>query len=433
MNAKALIFGVVLLLFCTTSVASTTCDVKDCKITITMKIAFAGADDAYINRTKNEIESEWNSQYWTFGDCKCLVSFKVEATKTADCVNNPPAGYHCITVTDYNNNPPRNQTNMTGATFYVGYMFGIANGSGGNSQSGWWSNIMSRPVDPANPNGEHYKDFAHEAGHMIGLEDGDGNLMNKTSGSDAKVTQELVDKAVEKVCGANACPDKCCCGNGVIDRNEQCDPMVGGCAADQYCCPVCCQCYGQICFPENGEYTDQQNCRANCGSNSSCYYNYKTGCWDCVKLQITPQYTIDNFRQIVFDNHTRQQEIAGIRVLYYNGLRTIPVLGDYLANERVNIIIQGENNYHIVFDAQGDIVELGGGALADPNIVITTDAATIKGIKAGEVNPIAAFKQGKIRIAGIGFFEGMKFWFVEFFVNSFISIDQFQPVLHYSN
>lgn len=181
MQSRLFFFVLLLLLLSSFSSGSTTCEVKDCRIMITMKIAFSGTDDTYINRAKSEIENIWNGPNGqSYGDCKCPVGFNVEVIKTADCINNPPAGYHCIAVTNYNNDPPRNQTNWTGATFYIGYMYGIATGNGGNSQKGWWSDIMSRPVNPANPQGEHYKDFAHEAGHMMGLEDCDGAALCAT-------------------------------------------------------------------------------------------------------------------------------------------------------------------------------------------------------------------------------------------------------------
>ncbi|NYZ77341.1 hypothetical protein H0O02_03430 [Candidatus Micrarchaeota archaeon] len=428
MNPRTLLFGLVLLSLFSLSWASTTCEVKDCKITITIKIAFAGADDAYIQRAKTEIEDVWNGPNGqSHGDCKCPVSFKVETIKTADCVNNPPAGYHCITVTDFNNNPPRNQTNWTGATFYIGYMFGIASGNGGNSQSGWWSNIMSRPVNPNDPGGEHYKDFAHEGGHMMGLSDSDSNLMNTTSGANAVVTQGLVDKAVEKVCGANACPDRCCCGNGVIDRNknEQCDPMVGGCPSDEYCCPVCCQCYGRVCFPENGEYAGQENCQASCGPNAKCYYNYQTGCWDCL-VQIVVGETIydpSKVQQIVAEIHAaRDAELDAIRNLYENGLLAFPTMKDFLGSERANIIIEGKTSYYALTD-RGEMYEVAPGVVEDPTVVITTDIGTLDEIDAGLLSPLAAYKEGRIKIEGIGFFNALKFWFAGMMVDNFAPVD----------
>ena len=426
MNARYVIIGLVLLSLFSPVFAETTCDTKDCKITITIKIAFSGATDDYISRAKNEIESVWNNGNPTFGDCNCPVSFKVETKKVADCKNNPPAGYHCIMVTDYNNNPPRNQTNWTGAKFYIGYMYGIATGNGGNSQKGWWSSIMSRPVNANNPQGDHYLDFAHEAGHMMGLEDGDGGLMNETSGPNAKPTQAHIDEIVNEICGGNACPDRCCCGNGQIDRNknEGCDPMAtpdDGCPQYQYCCPVCCNCWAQVCFPENGEYETESACQASCGPNAKCYYNYQTGCWDCVTYQVVSvPYTSSEIQQIVGEVHeTRQGEIDSIRNLFEDGLLAFPTLRGFLANERANIIIEGGNNYHAVtVDGEMEIVR--GGALKDPTVNIMMDTETLDEMDSGELHPITAYKEKRVKIEGDGFIEGIKFWFAGLMVDWFV-------------
>jgi len=107
----------------TTSYAQTTCEVKDCKITITIKIAFAGATDTQINDWKQDIETVWNGDGQTTGDCDCPVSFKVETSKITDpskinC-RPPPAGYHCVMVTPFATNPPKDNK----GTLYIGYMY----------------------------------------------------------------------------------------------------------------------------------------------------------------------------------------------------------------------------------------------------------------------------------------------------------------------
>lgn len=428
MNSRIFIFGfLAVLIFSSLSWAETTCKAEDCGITITIKIAFSGATDAYINSAKSEIESVWNNGNPTFGDCKCPITIKVETKKTADCKNNPPAGYHCISVTDYNNNPPRNQTNWTGATFYIGYMYGIPTGNGGNSEKGWWSSIMSRPVDPNNQQGEHYKDFAHEAGHMMGLEDGDGGLMNQTSGANSNPTQAHYDEIVNEICGANACPNKCCCGNGQIDRNvgEQCDPMAGGCPSDQYCCPGCCQCYGKICFPEFGEYLSESECRQSCGANAKCYYNYQTGCWDCVQNIVVvtqPPYDPAKVQQITTEEHERDEGLVEIERLFNEALLKAPTLKDFLGNEKVNIVVIGEHNYYVLIE-DDKIYRSGAGLTEDPTVLITTDTGTLDEINAGTLNPLEAYKTGRITIEGVGFVNGIKYWFAEFMVDTFAPTD----------
>jgi len=431
MNSKIIIFGLLaMLIFSSLSFAETTCKAEDCGITITIKIAFAFQnvqnENQYMQNVKDEIEQVWNNGNPTYGDCKCPVTFKVEMQKVNDCVNNPPAGYHCVTVTSYNNNPPRNQTNWTGAKFYIAYMYGIATGNGGNSQKGWWSDIASRPVDPNNPNGEHYKDFAHEAGHMMGLEDGDGGLMNQTSGANSNPTQAHIDEAVGEICGVNACPVRCCCGNGQIDGNvgETCDPMVGGCPSDEYCCPVCCHCWGKMCFPEFGEYMSQVECNSGC-NDGKCYYNYQTGCWDCVKNQILVHeipYDESKVQQITTEEHARDAGLDAVRRLFNGALLKVPTLKDFIGNERVNVVVEGEGSYYALIE-DDEIYASGPGNVEDATVLITTDIATLDEINAGILNPLDAYKEGRIRIEGIGFVNGIKYWFAEFMVDNFAPTD----------
>ena len=302
--------------------AETTCDINEaeCKITITIKIAFAGATDQQIENWKNEIEDVWNgpNNYQTTGDCDCEVEFKVETMKITNPANincnPPPAGYHCIMVTPWSNNNAnlpwfyRPDGGKEYVTAYMGYN-SQSPSQGGASINGWWSDQTSRPVIGADgqPTGENYKDAAHEAGHMMGLGDDKGapNIMGQTSGSNAKPTQEQIDQVVNNVCGEGACPDSCCCGNGKVDedKGEQCDPMAENskCGEGQYCCMICCQCHSQLCNPEDGEYATQSDCQKNC-KDGQCLYNYQTGCWDCKKYEsrITPVLTTTNIIRFGF-------------------------------------------------------------------------------------------------------------------------------------
>ena len=199
---------------------ATTCKVEDGDITITLKIAFSGADDSYINHVKNEIETVWNRPkgYQTHG--KYRVKFEVETTKITNPANvncePPPEGYHCVMVTKYQGTPEKTNKGLpwfylsNGSKKYVtGYMGYKSNSpsQSGESINGRWSDQMSRLVESGN--GERYKDFAHEAGHMMGLaDDEDNGIMTHTKGPNAKPTQANIEKVVENICGAGMCSDK---------------------------------------------------------------------------------------------------------------------------------------------------------------------------------------------------------------------------------
>jgi len=310
---------ILLVVFCSIAAyASTTCEMDDCKITITINLAFTGASQDYMDRAENEIEDVWNGPdgFRTTGDCECPVTYKVNTMNITNasqqnCSPGPP-NYHCIKVTPYNTDPPK-----AGNETYIAFMWGMTNGT---SINGWWSDICSRQITGST---NHYTDFAHEAGHLMGLPDDynrtsgqyGANLMGQTWPPNNQPTQDQKDQSVENVCGANACPDYCCCGNGKVDKNkgEACDPFAepNGCGSNEYCCPVCCQCYDKMCIPENGEYASESACDSAC-TDGKCYYNYQTGCWDCLRTKPveTPSSYDTTVKQVegIFDEHSEEHE-----------------------------------------------------------------------------------------------------------------------------
>ncbi len=404
--------------------AETTCSVSGCDITITIKMAFAGANASYASNAENEVETFWNGPrgFRTTGECKCTIEVKLETKLVADC-NNPPQGYHCITVTNFfkpdgtYDNPPRNQTNITGAAIYVGYVNAVASGNGSNSQGGWFSDIMSRPVNSANPAGPHYMDFAHEAGHLMGLphSNNTSSIMNNTLVT--APTQADLDGIVDNICGQNACPDSCCCGNGVVEggRGENCDPQAkpNGCAADAFCCPVCCSCYKPICLPSAGEYPDDASCKSACGAGSACYMNYKTGCWNCVKQEVVVTGScLDGSKirgNMQCDHIDRSLSTDDLRS-YQDSLADTPFLGGLFMNERVNIVTEEGDAGHIV-TADGQITQCELSLLSDPTVIVMTDRDTVERVSGGEMTMQQALSSGRVSINGGDILNGIRFGF----------------------
>ena len=262
--------------------AETTCTATNCEIKITIKIAFSGADNATMDKWKQDIESTWNG--YTYGDCGCPVKVSVE-TKSVQglCEQNPVPGYHCIDVTaDY--------ARDTAGKTYRGYMKGVS--QKGSDSLGWWSSHMNEAL-PGVQGSIH--DAAHEAGHMLGLNDDYNatngtygeNIMGRTWGDKAKPTQAQIDQTVEKNCPADACPKpKCCCGNKKIDTGEQCDHTLdpSGCKAGELC--VQCKCASivpPVCG--DGKITGTEECDYN-SANKTCNSTYECNnkC-KCVKKQ----------------------------------------------------------------------------------------------------------------------------------------------------
>ncbi|MCK4714302.1 MAG: hypothetical protein KAT35_01915, partial [Candidatus Aenigmarchaeota archaeon] len=271
-------------------------------------------------------------------------------------------------------------------------------------------------------------DAAHEAGHMMGLDDGEGDgLMTHTSGDKAEPTQDNIDSAVKNVCGPDACPDSCCCGNGVIEsgKGESCDPFAEpvGCEQGEACCPVCCSCFAPQCRPSQGEYESSEACEIGCKGGYGCYLNYKTGCWDCLR-QITvvesPVYDPAQARVQGESFHQTHGEDSGeeavispemlemVRQMYNQNIGSVPQVRDMLGNERINFFIDGLGCVAIV-NENGEMASIESGEMSDPTMNMYTDMETMEGIVAGDVSPLDALKDGRIWYEGVGFFNWLRF------------------------
>ncbi len=380
--------------------SETTCDVGLCRVTLTIKIAFSGASDDLIEKWKQDIEQTWNQPDQTTGPCKCPLRVRVETMKITDpnqvnCTP-PPHGFHCIMVTDYNTNPPKD----TKGEIYMGYMYPPGVSRHGQSLRGWWSNLMNRPVEGGG--GDIYHDAAHEAGHMMGLKDKEGGgIMTFTSGNKAKPTQANLDAAVNNVCGANACPKRCCCGNGKIDtdQGENCDinaSPVGCNSPNQECCSVCCRCFIPICNPERKEYHTQPGCELNCTDwGSKCYKNLRTGCWECVKTTIVEHNPLYNQNKIVNCNHREDAYFTILSGLVGYDFHKIPMACDLFGTEWINLFINGAGAYSIItFDCV--VVEVNPFVLEFPSVIVHTDIDTVDAISDGRITFEEALIGGKI-------------------------------------
>lgn len=429
---RVLMVAVVLAVFSLGFAQATTCDVdaEACRVTVTLNIAFMGADDGYISRAQSEIQDVWNNaggQPYTVGECKCEFHVAVNTQKVASCTPQP-ANAHCIQVTSFAANPPR----ATNGSTYYGYMYppGVSTGQG---VGGWWSDEMSRPI-PGDTSGAHFNDFAHEAGHMMGLEDGDGGIMSDTTRGP---TQANIDEIFRDVCKDKKCPDRCCCGDGKVEagKGEGCDPVANpnGCGAGQSCCPYCCTCGERQCDPEADEYGTKEECEANCKGDETtqvhCVYSYWTGCWVCVYKgteAMDPQFSASGIRQAPkCDTPVSPERMSTHKPsLVAVGDVSEEIMGQpgisYLFwNEKVNVHVEGMGDYNVVF-RDGVVVGAGEGFLPDQTMNMYTDRQTVYEIAYGDTDALTALKRGRVRYEGVGLVEGFKFWFADLMFDWFV-------------
>ncbi|MBD3398597.1 hypothetical protein GF412_05135 [Candidatus Micrarchaeota archaeon] len=447
MKAKLLLFGLFACFLAWGAQDATECelDEESCTFTITLNIAFdSGADDTYIYNAKTEIEDFWNNlggDQPTVGECKCTVKFVVNTKKVQDCDQEASTEWHCIKVTSYSTAPPKD----TRGEKYMGYMYppGI---STGQNLTGWWSDQMSRPA----PGGGNYLDFAHEAGHMMGLEDGDGGIMTNTTPGKAVQTQGLIDEIVRDTC-KKECPDRCCCGNGEVenDKGEGCDPVATptGCGSGDYCCPYCCNCYGKQCDPQAGEYATKAGCDAGCkpqnpGETVQCVYSYWTGCWFCIPTgweSLYPETDPDKIREAGKANHdseghskeepsaqpstSTKPRVGEESVLDLSqGLASLPMLSGIMGNERINFYIEGLGEYHAALQG-GVVVEGGEGLQENPTMNVFSDEQTVEMLYYGDFGHLEALKRELITYEGVGLVEGVKFWAGDFLFDTLVPYD----------
>jgi putative sterol carrier protein len=283
-------------------------------------------------------------------------------------------------------------------------------------------------------NGTSISDFAHETGHLMGLVDSSGGIMDFSGMTSGRVSQGNIDQAVQNVCGKDACPDRCCCGNAKVDtaKGEGCDPLAApsGCVTGTSCCPVCCKCQVPSCDPLSGEYPSEEDCKKNCkGERETCHINYHTGCWDCAhQLVIESNREYQSTRETIWKANESTFHPPGPKAANTTQLAALlssvtdrPVVSDFLANERISVHLK-EGEYYIT-TKDGGITEFGEGPGTDPTVNVWSDEQTLRQIADGNLIFEDAVSSGRVRFEGVGFVSFIKFAVSELLVKVKSALD----------
>lgn len=116
-------------------------------------------------------------------------------------------------------------------------------------------------------------------------------------------------------------------------------------------------------------------------------------------------------------------QLETVKGVYNDNVNSIPEVRDLLANERIDLEIDGFGTFGIV-NKDGKMESIQAGALDDPSLRIETDVETVLGMATGLKDPKQAVKDGSIRFTGVGFWNWLRFEVTKLFfgVASFLGM-----------
>jgi hypothetical protein len=121
-----------------------------------------------------------------------------------------------------------------------------------------------------------------------------------------------------------------------------------------------------------------------------------------------------NLQDFLGEINVSEAQLETVKSVYNNNINSVPEVRDLLANERINLEIEGFGEFGIV-NREGEMESVQFGALDDPTLKIETDTATVLGLATGLKDPKEALKDGSISFYGVGFWNWLRFEFTKFF------------------
>jgi len=188
---------------------------KDGKIIITLPAGFLGTTEAAARKWVESMENLWRgpkrSRYLKLKRPASIQLVPKVFASEKDIPKNwhrtPPPPWETLVGSHVHTPSGKPAVAFVGKTTWSPSI-------GGASLDGEWSSRTSWPVDPKKPDGPHLLDAAHEAGHMMGLQErydkklriAEDNIMGGANPGRAKVTKTQPRLIVNNLTGVCWCP-----------------------------------------------------------------------------------------------------------------------------------------------------------------------------------------------------------------------------------
>ncbi len=126
-------------------------------------------------------------------------------------------------------------------------------------------------------------------------------------------------------------------------------------------------------------------------------------------------FDIDLEKLGIEDFNITQSHLDVAKDIYNQNIDSVPEVRDMLANERINLHIEGVGTFSIV-NKDGEMQSIEEGEMADPTLNVNTDTETVMDVMSGKKQPADTIKDGSLSFAGVGLFNWLRFEIVRIFI-----------------
>lgn len=121
-----------------------------------------------------------------------------------------------------------------------------------------------------------------------------------------------------------------------------------------------------------------------------------------------------SIKDFISEYNVTESDLDTIQSVYNDNIDDIPEVRDMLANERINLNIEGFGEFGIV-NKDGKMESIQRGEFEDATLQVNTDVDTVLALATGMKEPKEALKDGSIGFYGVGFWNWLRFEVSRFF------------------